>query len=145
MGPFKDGWTEADVEAVLERGDPDELLYVPILIGMEAPAVDRRWAEDICLDLAGHTHFNVRGNAILGLAHIARTCGELDLERALPAIARALEDENQYVRGHANDAACDIEIYLDVLVPGYDGEATENFLDAIEELKHKHAISNNDQ
>jgi hypothetical protein len=27
MGPFKDGWCREDVEAVLRRGDPAELLY----------------------------------------------------------------------------------------------------------------------
>ena len=31
MGPFKDGWTESDVEAVIERGDAEDLGYVPSL------------------------------------------------------------------------------------------------------------------
>jgi len=34
MGPFFDGWTEADVDVILARGNPEELLYVPIVVGM---------------------------------------------------------------------------------------------------------------
>ena len=140
MSPFKDGWNEADVEAVIARNDPDELLYVPIAIGMNAHAVSRPWAENICFSLSKHPDFNVRGNAILGLGHIARTCGDLDCEKALPIISAALSDEHQYVRGHANDASMDLEMYLGILVPGYDGEATEAFFDAVEELKRKHGL-----
>jgi hypothetical protein len=36
VGPFDAGWTEEDVDAVLRRNDPDELLYVPIVVGMNA-------------------------------------------------------------------------------------------------------------
>jgi len=131
MGPFGDGWTEADVEAVIARGSPDELLYVPIVVGMNAPDCDRTWVESICFKLAEHPHFNVRANAILGLGHIARTCGDLNLDRAIPLISRALSDEHEDVRAHANNAACDLQMYLGVLVPGYDGEQTENLLNAI--------------
>jgi hypothetical protein len=73
MGPFDAGWTEEDVDAVLRRNDPDELLYVPIVVGMNAASREPGWAEEICLALAQHPHFNVRGNAILGMGHIART------------------------------------------------------------------------
>jgi len=91
MGPFSQGWTEADVEAVLVRGDPAELLYVPIVVGMNAPRCEQAWAERVCFELAGHPNFNVRGNALLGLGHIARTCRQLDLSRAMPLIARRLQ------------------------------------------------------
>ena len=74
MGPFKSGWDERDVEAVVARGEPMELLYVPIAVGMNADAFEKGWAEEQCLSLAEHPHFNVRGNALLGLGHIARVC-----------------------------------------------------------------------
>ena len=119
MGPFKAGWTIADVEAVLSRGDPDELLYVPIVLGMSAPAFERAWVEQVCFRLADHPHFNVRGNAILGLAHIARTCRALDTQVAIPVVAKALADPHDYVRGHAQNAAEDLEHFLQVRVPGY--------------------------
>ena len=134
MGPFAQGWTEADVEAVLVRGDPAELLYVPIVVGMNAPGCEQAWAERVCFELAGHPHFNVRGNALLGLGHIARTCRQLDLGRAVPMIAQALADPNDYVRGHANDAACDLHMYLGVLIPGYDASLTDVLIDTINDL-----------
>lgn len=117
MGPFQDGWTEQDVEAVVSRGVPDELLYVPIVITMDPP--DCAWAEAICLSLAKHPHFNVRGNAILGFGHLARTCRCLDLATVSPVIAAALQDEHEYVRGHAEDAAGDVLHYLKSHIPGY--------------------------
>jgi hypothetical protein len=116
VGPFNDGWTIEDVEKVVARGVPQELLYVPIVVSMDPP--DCSWSESICLSLATHKDFNVRGNAVLGLGHLARTCRRLDLTRALPAVAAALKDEDAYVRGHAHDAAADIKHYLGVVVPG---------------------------
>ncbi|WP_185814580.1 hypothetical protein [Xanthomonas sp. SS] len=116
MVPFQEGWTEQDVEAVLARGLPDELLYVPIVITMDP--TDCAWSGRICLSLASHDHFNVRGNAVLGFGHLARTCGHLDLEAVVPVIAAALHDEHEYVRGHAMDVADDLLHYLGVGVPG---------------------------
>lgn len=117
MGPFVAGWTEADVEAVIARGDPAELLYVPIVVGMNAADCERQWVEEICLKLAEHDHFNVRGNAILGLGHVARTCRALDIERAIPAIRKALTDGDPFVRGHAEDTVQDLETFLGIKVP----------------------------
>jgi hypothetical protein len=116
VGPFKDGWTVEDVEKVIARGVTSELLYVPIVVSMDPP--DCSWSESVCLSLVSHEDFNVRGNAVLGLGHLARTCRQLDLARAIPAVAAALKDENGYVRGHAVDAAGDIKHYLGALVPG---------------------------
>lgn len=118
MGPFKQGWTEADIEAVLAAGNPDELIYVPIVIGMNAPDCDRAWAEEICRSLSSHQHFNVRGNAVLGFGHIARTCRALNLAVAAPIIAHALNDPDDFVRGQAECAAEDIQTYLNVSLRG---------------------------
>jgi len=79
MGLFADGWTEV----VLACGEPSELLFVPIVVGMNADQCEREWAEGICFQLARHPNFNVRGNAILGLGHIAHTCRALNTEAAL--------------------------------------------------------------
>ena len=140
MGPFSDGWTEADVEAVVARGDPSELLYVPIVVGMNAADCRREWAEAICFNLAEHPDFNVRGNAVLGLGHIARTCRELNLAQAVPLISRALFDPHEYVRSHADGAACDLHLYLGVIVNGYDTAHTEEFLDVIEKVRKQNEI-----
>jgi hypothetical protein len=122
VGPFKDGWTEEDIEQVMARGIPDELLYIPIVVGMNAHDCERRWCEDICLALVSHPDITVRGNAILGLGHIARTCRALDLERAVPAIQLALTDPHPYVQGHADAAASDLHIYLGYLVEGHNSQ-----------------------
>src|SRR5687767_5433360 len=115
MGPFKDGWTIEDAEAVIARGIPDEMLYVPIVVSMDPP--DCEWAQEICISLAAHEHFNVRGNAILGFGHLARTCRKLDLARVLPLVSAALKDKDEYVRGHAIDVVGDFKHYLKVAVP----------------------------
>lgn len=123
MGPFVAGWTERDVEAAIDRADPQELLYVPIVVGMNAADCQPGWAEEICLRLAAHPHFNVRGNAILGLGHIARTCRVLDTKAAVPVIAAALQDDHEYVRGHAVSAAEDLDTYLGIRLPNSDADA----------------------
>jgi len=110
MGRFKDGWTEQDVEDVIARGDPQELLYVPIVVSMDPPDPD--WSQEICLRLADHEHWNVRGNAVLGFGHLARTTGQLDKSRVMPLVTSALTDSNSYVRGHAKDAVDDISHHL---------------------------------
>jgi hypothetical protein len=117
MGPFKDGWTKDDVAAVIARGLPDELLYVPIVVSLDTP--DCAWSEAICISLSQHPQFNVRGNAILGFGHLARTCGHLDLAQVVPIVAAGLKDDHEYVRGHALDVAEDIYCYLGSQVPGY--------------------------
>jgi hypothetical protein len=140
MGPFADGWTEADVEKVLERGDPQELLYVPIVAGMNADDCEPGWAEAVCLKLTSHPHFNVRGNAMLGLGHVARTCRELNLEQVLPILSAGLNDSNETVRRQTQVAACELETHMGVVVPGYDGEQTRALLAAIEQVRKDNGI-----
>lgn len=109
MGPFRDGWTEADGEAVLARGDPQEVLLVPIVVSQSPP--DLAWAEAICVHLASHPHPGVRGNAILGLGHLARGFRRSSEALVRPVIERGLRDESPEVRGKARDAADDMETF----------------------------------
>lgn len=106
MGPFKDGWTKEQVESVIRNDDPDEVLYVPVVVSLDPP--DYEWSESICIQLADHTHFNIRGNAILGFGHLARIFGVASAQ-ARRLVGNALQDENQYVRDHADGARGDIE------------------------------------
>ena len=78
MNPFADGWDEAKVEAALARAVPEELLHVPIVVSLNP--CDCAWSFNICRTLATHTDPRVRGNAILGFGHLARTCGALSRE-----------------------------------------------------------------
>lgn len=118
MGPFKDGWVIADIEKVIEENKAEDLLYVPIVISMDSP--DYEWSEKICISLSSHENFNVRGNAILGFSHLARTSGKLNLAKVLPIVSKALSDQSDYVRGQAQESAEDIKHYLKTKVPGYD-------------------------
>src|SRR5262249_61308321 len=108
MGPFQDGWTMADVEAVIARGDPQELLYVPIVVSLDPR--DCAWAQRVCVELASHPHPDVRSNALLGFAHLARRCKQLDEAIVRPIVEAAFEDEA--LRGRAGDVADDLELWL---------------------------------
>lgn len=110
MGPFHEGWTEADVQAVIARSDPAELLYVPIVVSMSPPS--RIWAEHICLRLAGHPDSNVRANALEGFSHLARIFRWLNRRLVQPIIEAGLVDADTWVRTKADDAASDIEWFL---------------------------------
>ncbi|WP_437734245.1 hypothetical protein [Sorangium sp. So ce1335] len=116
MGPLRDGWTRADVEAVIARGEPAELLHVPLVVSLDPPG--RVWAEQICLRLAAHPSPNVRGNALLGLGHLARIFRSLHRRRAQPVIEAGLQDPDPYVRGQAGAAADDVAWYLGWVLAG---------------------------
>ncbi len=70
------------------------------------------YAENFCIQLSNHKHFNVRGNAILGFGHLARVHGKLDENKTKPIIENALTDKNKFVRSQANAAKDDIEHFL---------------------------------
>ena len=66
------------------------------------------------MQLSQHPHATVRGNAILGLGHIARTCQILTLTQVVSAIQTGLQDLDDDVRSHAQDAASDLKIFLGI-------------------------------
>ena len=101
---------EESAEAAIVRDDPAELLYVPIAVSLYSDDLD--WAQRLCVRLAAHPHFNVRGNAILGFAHLARRFGRLDRAAVEPLVLNALADSDAYVRGHADAAVDDLRQFL---------------------------------
>ncbi|HZU31954.1 MAG TPA: hypothetical protein VFB79_12620 [Candidatus Angelobacter sp.] len=102
--------SKTEIENAIRRDDPQELPYAVLSAALYSS--DQEWAQDVCLRLAQHSHFNIRGNAILGFGHIARIHRNLDQPRIRPLIEQALFDPHAYVRGHAEDAADDIEHFL---------------------------------
>src|SRR5690348_15162058 len=98
-----------DVDAAIARGEPEELLRVVLAVALHSE--DGSWASAVCLQLARHEHFNVRGNAILGLGHLARRFGRLD-PVARAAIEDGVRDVNDYVRAQAESAAADAQHFL---------------------------------
>ena len=108
------------MEAAIERNQPGELLYVPVWVSMDPP--DCAWAQGGCVRLCGHPDVGVRGNAILGFGHLARTSGALDRERVKPLIEGALHDPEEYVRGQADSAARDVTFYLGWQIEGFQAD-----------------------
>lgn len=106
----RDGWTKAEIEASLARGDAEELLRVPIDISLATP--DPGWSQAICIGLAGHADIRVRMSAILGLAHLGRIHRRLDEARVRPLVEAALRDPDPAMRGRAGDVADDLEMFL---------------------------------
>ena len=107
--------TADEVEAAITRNVPDDLLIAVLSAALYSE--DLEWAQSVCLRLATHQHFNVRGNAILGFGHLARIHGRLDATRVQPVIEAGLRDSNQYIRGQSECAADDANHFLGWSLP----------------------------
>lgn len=99
--------TIAKIKKALERNEIEDLIQIPITITMNP--LDCDWALSVCVRLATHEDPSVRGNAVLGFGHLARTCPDLDLGATAPLLSAALDDTHAYVRGQAQAARMDIE------------------------------------
>jgi hypothetical protein len=100
----------AEVEAAILRNKPIELSTAVLSAALYADRAE--WAQGVCERLAPHSNENVRGNAILGFGHVARINGKLTKSRVRPLIEAALQDDSEYVRGQAEAAADDVELFL---------------------------------
>jgi hypothetical protein len=107
-------WDREAVRQALHDDDPQHLLHAVLAVSLHDP--DRCYAQDLCVELSAHSHFHVRGNAILGFGHIARRFGYLDREIVQPIIQASLLDEVEYVRGQAIATMDDTTFLL-----GWDG------------------------
>ena len=104
-------YSKTEIEQAFLTNDPNELLYVVLSIAMYSE--DYEYAENLCINLSEHKHFNVRGNAILGFLYIARNHDQLNEDIVKPLIIKTLKDEDKYVRAQAESARDDIEHFLD--------------------------------
>jgi hypothetical protein len=102
--------SQREIEIAVASDDRDRLPIAVLSAALFCP--DREWAESICLQFATHTDPVVQGNAILGFGHIARRHRKLSKEMVKPLIENALVDPEEYVRGHADSAAVDVETFL---------------------------------
>jgi hypothetical protein len=85
---------------------------VNALLGLTFHEGNWKWVQDICIQYSSHSEYKVRGIAILCFGHLARIHGELDTERVLPIVKKALRDSNEFVVGHANSALDDIQFFV---------------------------------
>ena len=102
------------VAVLLDSDVAFDLAVVPISISLYSE--DLSWAQDVCMRLASHLDERVRANAIVGFGHLARRFRSLDLMRVLPVVEGAFADISPVVRGCADDAAEDIELFLGCVV-----------------------------
>jgi hypothetical protein len=107
-------WDREVVREALHDDDPQRLLLAVLAVSLHDP--ERCYAQGLCVELSAHSHFHVRGNAILGFSHIARRFGYLDREIVQPIIQASLLDEVEYVRGQAIATMDDMAFLL-----GWDG------------------------
>lgn len=98
------------MEAAISADHVEKLIQMVVAVSMFAE--DGGWAESVCLRLANHPNYNVRGNAILGFGHIARVHGKIESLGVKESLKEALLDEQDYVRGQAHAAADDLEHFL---------------------------------
>jgi hypothetical protein len=115
-------WTNAQILAAIERGDPGELLYVPLVASMEPTS--RVHAEQICLRFASHSDPNVRCSALEGFGHIARIFRSLNKRLVQPAIEAGMNDPDEAVRGTAEDTADEIEWFCGWIFRGREDRLT---------------------
>lgn len=102
--------SRSEIEVAIARDDRERLPFAVLSAALYS--IDPEWAEGICLRLARHETPGIRGNAILGLGHIARLHGTLTENTVRPIIEAALNDSDQYVRGQADSAADDVDLFL---------------------------------
>jgi hypothetical protein len=103
-------YSHDEIDLALAEDDRDVLLFA----GISAAYHDRDWsyAQDLCIRLYEHLNKTVRGNAIMGLAIIAKNQGSLDLTATEPILLRALKDPESEVRIRAEDAIREINSTL---------------------------------
>jgi hypothetical protein len=97
------------VEALLGCGSIDELSQLCLAVGGSCP--DWKYAQDICLRLAEHSSDQVRANACLGLAYVARTKQRLEKHLVKPVLLRELRCQVEF-RWRIEDSIKDINHYL---------------------------------
>ena len=91
-----------EIETVIEEDELEEVLSATIDIALASPDAD--WAIDCLIRLAGHADTDVRGNAMIGFAHLAGRFGELPKEKVAPVLQAGLRDPRSHVREQAGAA-----------------------------------------
>jgi hypothetical protein len=102
-----------DIREYLRAGMTKEAAEALIGLVMYSNAYEP--AESLLLELSKHQDSNVRGNAVLGFGHLARV-HRRSSAKAVEVVTESLRDADGYVRGQANSAADDINLFSDLKV-----------------------------
>ena len=102
-------YTDALAVEILQSGSNKEKAELAMALGFDCP--DYGFAQSMCIQLLQTEDEIVRGNAIIGLAHIARRFGKLDKRVVKPYLLRELR-KNVKCKDLVADAIHDINMYL---------------------------------
>lgn len=103
-------FSEEEIKQAVVNNDVDKLLRNVISVALYSE--DANMLKISCIMFSNHANFNLRGNSILGFGHVARIHNKLDKSLVKPIIEKALLDENEFVRGQAENAKDDTELIL---------------------------------
>ena len=101
-----------EASSAFATNKPEVICSTLVSIALHDP--DWRWAQEKCLEFARHPDAGVRQVAATCIGHVARIHQRLDLDAVTPILHQLLSDTEVYVRGCAEDAMGDIEIFMGV-------------------------------
>lgn len=101
--------SDEDIKRILREEKTKELILLPLSLGEYHR--DWKYAQDICIKLSNHENAEVRANAVLGLAYIARNHMILEKHLVKPIILKELRENTEY-NWRIIDAIQDINIFL---------------------------------
>ncbi|WP_254075514.1 hypothetical protein [Paenibacillus tritici] len=104
-----DNLSSEEVMNVLNRNQLEELLILPLSVGENHP--NWKFAQDVCVQLSNHESSDVRANAVLGFAYIARTKGQLEKHIVKPVVLRELRENHEY-SWRITDSIEDINLFM---------------------------------
>jgi len=98
------------ITRILSSGTPDEIENALVAIALHEE--DFEFALATVLKCAASSEEAIRGTAILCLGHLARIHGRLPDQPVIELVRQALRDTSEYVRGQAENAVDDIELFV---------------------------------
>jgi len=101
--------SKLEIQELLKKGKEDELLSLSLSVGEYCE--DWKYSQDICLNLMEHDSAEIRANAALGLAYIARKHRMLDKRLVKPYLLKELR-ENFEFEWRIKDAISDINMFM---------------------------------
>lgn len=101
--------SNADIIKILESDDINEIIQLPLSVGMNHP--NWKYAQDLCVVLSKHKDTGVRANSVLGFAYIARTKGILEKHIVKPIVLKELNENKKY-EWRIIDSINDINLFM---------------------------------
>ncbi len=95
---------------MIVQSSPAEASHALVSVAFHEPSLPT--ALSLIVPCAHSKDPMIRGAAILCFGHLARLHGSLPKDAVMRLIKAGLVDESPYVRGQAESAAYDVEVYL---------------------------------